>query len=47
MTLEFFKALTVDSKLIKSVVGAGDSFLGGLIHGLVHQKEIEEAILSG
>lgn len=40
-------ALPVDPKLVKSVVGAGDSFMGGYIYGLYHGKSVDECVEYG
>lgn len=40
-------ALPVDPKLVKSVVGAGDSFMGGYIYGLYHGKTVDECVEYG
>ena len=40
-------ALPIDPKLVKSVVGAGDSFMGGYIYGLYHGKSVDECVECG
>lgn len=46
-TYKHFTALPVEQKLVKSVVGAGDSFMGGFIYGLYHDEKIEKCVEYG
>ena len=44
ISVKHIKATFIDEKLIKSAVGSGDSFLGGLIYGLNKDQSLTEAI---
>ncbi len=47
LTFKHFKALPLDEKLVKSAVGAGDSFMGGYIYGIYNEKTREECVEYG
>ena len=46
-SFKHFPALKIDEGEIESAVGAGDSFMGGFIHALYHELDLESCVMQG